>query len=254
VAAVSAVKSAIRRFLPRRVRVHRILKGPLRGVLIVTSWHDYPAAILGTTEVPLLEWFRTNVGAGETWLDVGAHYGYTALALSRLIGDGGRVYAFEPVLGTAASLQRTRDVNRLRQLTVVPFGLGSDQPLSRVTTSVDRGMATHGQVANCGTDLYVIGLDRLWPLINGGEPRVDGIKLDVQGMEHGTVLGMLDILRQWRPKLIIEFHAGVDRGRIVGQLVDVGYHDTGLPIEACERGADDYLDDHSYLFRPASAF
>src|SRR4026208_2596549 len=76
-----SLKTHIRRFLPDTIRAHLILAGPLRGAKIETSWHDYPGAILGTTELPLLEWFARNVQPGETWIDIGAHYGYTAIAL-----------------------------------------------------------------------------------------------------------------------------------------------------------------------------
>ena len=63
---------------------------------MVTSWRDYPAGITGRTEKRLLEWFEREAGEGETWLDIGAHYGYTTLALARMTGPSGRVYAFEP--------------------------------------------------------------------------------------------------------------------------------------------------------------
>src|SRR5206468_10103171 len=102
-----SLKEYFRRFLPKTVRPHRILAGRLRGLRIVTSWHDYPGAILGRTERPLLDWFERNVRAGETWLDVGAHYGYTAIALSRLVGLRGRVFAFEPVVATAGCSMRS---------------------------------------------------------------------------------------------------------------------------------------------------
>src|SRR6202011_64890 len=101
---ISSLKAQIRRLLPRSIRSHSILAGPLRGASIYTSWHDYPGAILGTTERPLIEWFQRNVSAGETWIDIGAHYGYTAIALSRLVGVQGRVLAFEPVLTTASCI------------------------------------------------------------------------------------------------------------------------------------------------------
>src|SRR6202040_132627 len=94
-------KEIVRKALPRNRRSYRILSGPLKGYRLMTSWHDYPGALLGSTEKPLLEWFARNVGDSETWLDVGAHYGYTAIALSRLVGQKGRVFAFEPVLSTA---------------------------------------------------------------------------------------------------------------------------------------------------------
>src|SRR2546421_9928625 len=106
----SSRKAQIRRLLPRAVRPRRILAGPLRGASIYTSWHDYPGAILGTTERPLLEWFGRNILPGETWIDIGAHYGYTAIALCRLVGPAGRVVAFEPVLSTAGRVARTREL------------------------------------------------------------------------------------------------------------------------------------------------
>ena len=80
------LKGAIRKLLPQAVGPHRIKSGPLRGSTIVTSWHDYPAAILGRTEAALLAYFARHASSGETWLDVGAHYGYTAIALSKLVG------------------------------------------------------------------------------------------------------------------------------------------------------------------------
>src|ERR1700687_4463815 len=118
-----SLKSSLRQLAPRTIRPHRILRGQLRGRIIVTSLYDYPAAILGRTESALLTWFRENVKPGETWVDVGAHYGYTAIALAELVGPKGRVYAFEPSLTTAGYLNRTRILNGFDQLTVLPFGL-----------------------------------------------------------------------------------------------------------------------------------
>jgi hypothetical protein len=137
----SGLKEAIRSLLPGRRKTHRIHGGPLAGHLIHTSWHDYPGAILGDTELPLVAWFARNVKAGETWLDVGAHYGYTAIALSGLVGPKGRVIAFEPVLATAGCLARTREANRLRQLQIVAMGLSADTGVVPARLPVYRGMA-----------------------------------------------------------------------------------------------------------------
>src|SRR5437762_14208121 len=110
-----AMKSTLRKLAPRSIRPLRILRGPLRGRIIVTSFHDYPGAIFGRTERPLLQWLRDNVRSGETWLDVGAHYGYTAIAMAELVGRTGRVYAFEPSVPTAGHLTKTRELNHLEQ-------------------------------------------------------------------------------------------------------------------------------------------
>jgi FkbM family methyltransferase len=245
---MSGLKSAVRGLLPRRVRSHRILRGPLRGARIVTSWHDYPAAILGITEAGLLEWFHANVQRGETWLDVGAHYGYTALALSKLVGQSGRVFAFEPVIATAAHLQATRELNRHRQLTIVPVGLGTQPVLSRRTSRVERGMATHGRPAELNIDLFVVALDRLWPGICDGNSTVHGVKIDVQGMEHEAISGMVELLTHWRPKLIVEFHEGVDRDQIIRDLIQIGYQGTGIALDGSDSQLGEYADNCSYSF------
>src|SRR5688500_734806 len=112
------MKQLTRAFMPRAIRPRRILGGPLRGTWLVTSWHDYPAGLTGRTERPLLDWFAEHVRSGETWIDVGAHYGYTAFALAKLVGSTGRVFTFEPVAATAGCVDRGRMLNGLSQITV----------------------------------------------------------------------------------------------------------------------------------------
>ncbi len=246
---VRRLKEVVRRALPARVKDHRVLFGRLRGAHLVTSWHDYPGALLGRTEKPLLEWFARNVGDSETWLDVGAHYGYTAIALSRLVGQKGRVFAFEPVLSTAGCIARTRELNRLQQLTVVPFALHQDHGLKTSELPTVRGMADSTIVDSGWSERFIAtSLDTLWPSLCGSQARVDGIKIDVQGMEFGALRGMREILTQWTPKLVIEFHSRVDRRPILKLLHGCGYSVSCEPIEQGDT-SEILLDDHSYAFR-----
>ena len=154
----------------------------------MTSWHDYPGGISGRTERRLLDWFRSNVKPGDTWLDVGAHYGYTAIALSRLVGRHGRVFTFEPIVASAGCVAQAGKLNGLTQLTVMPLGLGVPQTYSTLRLPVTRGMAdsndrcrarpmvrgTRLRGSSTGSGLH----------ISGGIDAVDGVKIDVQGMER----------------------------------------------------------------------
>jgi FkbM family methyltransferase len=197
-----------------------------------------------------LAWFRNNVNPGETWLDVGAHYGYTAIALAELVADSGRVYAFEPSITTAGYLTRTRILNNLPQITVVPFGLGEAGDLRIVSVSVDRGMANHAFGGPHGEDIYLIGLDQLWRTL-GGHP-VHGVKIDVQGMELQTLTGMSATLAKHHPKLVIEFHAGIARQPILDLLGEIGYRLPGSPVEPQATViTTEYADNHSYAFEPS---
>jgi FkbM family methyltransferase len=246
------LSDALRPILPKRTSVRVILFGPLRGARIHTSWHDYPGAILGTTERKLLLWFQKNVKTGETWLDVGAHYGYTAIALSRLVGPTGRVFAFEPVQATAASLERTRAANALEQLTVVPIAL-NDQPRPRMlhVPSI-RGMAVSTSSSGEALEtIFSISLDIYWPELAASGTRIDGIKIDVQGMELHVLKGMRRLLEIWTPKLVIEFHPGVNRGLVLDLLASAGYSTACQAINDNLKG--ELADDRSYFFTPDSS-
>jgi FkbM family methyltransferase len=248
------VKSLVRAVLPRTIRPHVILAGPLRGYRIVTSWHDYPAAITGRTERPLLDWFAKNVKAGETWLDIGAHYGYTAIALSRLVGASGRVFAFEPMISTAGYVTQTRRLNNLPQWTVVPLGLanpGADAMEVRRLLTV-RGMVDSTvREEGWGETIMVTSLDWLWPRLCGTDEQLHGVKVDVQGMELEALGGMLGILSKWKPKLVVEVHVGVDRSGLLGAIESAGYVRRGVPIEPVPGEIEPlYVDDHSYAFFP----
>ena len=261
------LKERLRHLLPRSLGRHRILAGPLRGNVLVTSWHDYPGAILGQTERPLLEWFGNNVCNGETWLDIGAHYGYTALALSKLVGPAGRVYAFEPMLNTAGSISRTSSLNNLPQLTVVPMALGNCADLTIDSLQSVRGMlgqvfeennldqAQANKAVGDATDFKFpflsSRLDWLWPRICGPDQRIDGVKIDVQGMEIEVLEGMATVAKRHHPKLLVELHRDVSRSKVLDVIASMGYVPHGVAVEPLPGESDPvYADDRTYLFTP----
>jgi FkbM family methyltransferase len=245
-------KESIRRFLPRRMKQHRIRGGPLKGNSIYTSWHDYPAAIRGKAERPLLDWFARHVQPGQTWLDVGAHYGYTALALSRLVGNSGRVFAFEPVVGTAGCISRTRALNGLSSLYVIPVALSGDAHIGIGRLSLIRGMADSTIPQQGWREPFLhCAFDRLWPTLAEEVPSVHGIKIDVQGMEFEVLRGMRRTLAEHRPKLVVEFHEGVDRQQILELLRDCGYENAGQPVDSDAPPGTLCPDNQSYAFFPA---
>ena len=246
----ASLKTRIRALFPKRIRPYRILAGPLRGSWIVTSWHDYPSAIIGRTERPLLNWFDQNVRQGETWLDIGAHYGYTAIALCLKVGKSGRVFAFEPIPSTAGCLDRTRTLNRFYHLTILTLALAAPKDLELVDMFTTRGMADSGiEGGEFAGRLLTSRLDWLWPHIRGDRERIDGIKIDVQGMELDVIWGMSGILKSLHPKLVLEFHHNVERNDLLATLATVGYQTDGVPVESVQgEEAPLYLDDKNYVF------
>ena len=222
---------------------------------IVTSWSDYPSAILGYNERALIHWLRSVIREGETWLDIGGHYGYTAMAMAQRVGYAGRVFTFEPTLATAGCLSRTIGLNCLEQVTVLPLALGYSESLHMNRTAVVRGMSDNTvKAGDEETTILVASFDWLWPRICGGNRRIDGVKIDVQGAEINVLQGMERSLKECKPKLALELHQGVDRRALLQILESCGYDCEATPIEpAAGETSAQYLDNHSYEFRPRSA-
>lgn len=245
-------KSLIRELLPRRHATHTIMSGPLRGMRIVTSWHDYPAAIMGYTERKLTDWLLANARPGETWLDVGANCGFTSLALARAVGPEGRVFAFEPALPTAACLERTARANGFNQLVALPFAL-SEAPLpvvSRFATErgmIDSQLQANGQLEM--TAIVAVGLDAIWEGISDGNLVVHGIKMDVQGMELDALRGMKRLLARCRPKIVLEIHRDVSRTDILALFESCGYMLDNEPIDDSLGAFADPESNASFIFQ-----
>lgn len=252
----SSVKALLRTFLPRQVRTHRILAGPLKGRKMVTSWNRNFSGLVGRTEPGVNAWFASNALPGETWLDIGANYGVTALRLADLVGPSGRVFAFEPKLETCGNLAETIALNSMSQVVVIPVALASnaDLTLRRFTTSGSMAVGTalaSGQIET----LLVSNLDWLWPRIADGVLRVDGIKIDVQGMELEVLRGMKELLLASAPKLCVELHAGVDRSELLDLLESCAYPRRATPVDKDRDSGPEplYLDNANYAFIPIHA-
>ena len=247
---MDSVNNIVRRFLPRTVRPYRIISGPLRGTKIVTSFYEYPAAILGYTEKAVLDFFSSTVQKGQTWLDIGAHYGYTSLFLCRLVGGEGHVFAFEPALSTAGYLNSTKKINHLSQLTILPMALSDKDNMEILELPFTRGMVDSTFESKVEMErLISIKLDWLWPQICTPIHKIDGIKIDVQGMEVCVLAGMQQILLRDRPVLVIEIHKNVSRSELATVLKNAGYQNKGISLDTGAVLAPEvFQDNHSYVF------
>lgn len=196
-----------------------IVRGPLRG----TRW--LPASrgkvlrvLLGSYEPEQAALFVGHVGSGGTFLDVGAHVGFYTLLGSRLVGERGQVWAFEPDPTNAGHLREHVRVNgadnvRVEEAAVASkegsarFGGGSGSGTGRLTGS--------GEVA-----VRTVALD---PFCERHGLSPTAIKVDVEGAEAEVIEGGEETIRRARPVIFLSTHGREAHGRSVGRLRDLGY-------------------------------
>lgn len=152
----------------------------------------------------LAEWVRL----GDWVLDVGANVGQYTLRFSELVGEAGRVFAFEPITETAEILTAMARRARYRNISVFNIAV-SERP----------GMVQFGVPAGgSGLPNYFqarVGVegDRMVPCLALDElafsHRIALVKIDVEEHEVAVIRGMLKLIERDRPILIIEGHEGI---------------------------------------------
>ncbi len=136
-------------------------------------------------------------------LDIGANVGAVTLALARFTAPTGRVHSFEPGPPNLLRLRANLALNPelAARITVHPAGVGETP--GELQWQEETGNPGNAVLGNSGTHAVpVITLDDF--TVQQGLPRLDFIKVDVEGMELSVFRGARHSLRQFRPLVYFE--------------------------------------------------
>lgn len=218
----------------------RIRHGPARGMKWITG-SSIHGCWLGTYELAKQIALQRFVKSGMVVYDIGAQAGFYTLFFSRLVGEAGRVYAFEPCPYEAHFLVDHVRINELANVRIVQAAVGERTGLVGMT--IDRGL-TQNQICNHSDSVLTaptVTLDH-----SGLEPP-DLIKIDVEGAESAVLKGARDTLCKARPVVFIALHGPEQRAACVEALRGSGYGVYNLEGQPVDQAA---VIDDIYGFRP----
>lgn len=200
----------------------------------LSTGNAYPPLdmLAGSFESETTQLIASLVQPGSFVIDIGAHVGYYTLISAGLAGANGKVLAFEPDPTNHSLLLGNIALNGFQNITVVNKAV-SDRTGAGVLfqTKLDSGRHSTYQhdIPLAGTvDIETVSLDAI--LNEEGNPKVDLIKIDVEGAELDVWRGMGKLLASDdAPKIIIEYHpmllqgAGVDAVQFARQIFSEGF-------------------------------
>lgn len=197
---------------------------------------------------------------GKVFLDVGANIGYYTLLAASRVGDRGKVIAFEPAAENQTLLRRSLAANRLNNVDLHPFAVADVNGIVGYGMDDSNGRVDPGDPAASPLQVSAVTLDTF--LAN--EPRIDVVKMDIEGAEDRALRGMSSVIRRHRPIIFTEFSpaglrsaSGISPEVYLNQLREPGYDlvvipKTGLPTVAMSNeeimsyfsrsGATDHVD------------
>lgn len=169
----------------------------------------------GAYERGMLHFIEETLKKSEEkiFLDIGANIGHHTLYASKFARE---VFSFEPYQKVRNRIEEKLQKNGIKNVTILPFALGEKEEESIFFEPSD---------ANTGTGSFVEGFmeaneDKGLKLkIRKGEEviqelgikKISLIKMDTEGFEPAVLQGLLPILREMKPTIIMEFSSGSDK-------------------------------------------
>lgn len=141
---------------------------------------------------------------GDVVLDIGANIGYYTVMFSRLVGEKGKVFAFEPTCHYGEVLQKNITQNEAANCIIKNFGLSNKSTNAEIsigTCSATMHWASDSDPCEKET-IKLCVLDEIFPTL--GVDKVDFIKIDVDGHESKFFGGAWKTLDKFDPAIILE--------------------------------------------------
>lgn len=215
-------------------------------------WTSQVLFYYGIYEPNELVFLEGALKPGQVFVDVGANMGLYSLFASRLVGETGIVVAVEPSARDYQRLQAHIALNQAHNIRARRVALAEREGTAhlQVATDENSGHNSLGQFGIGGTRLERVEevptktLDSL--VAEEDLPRVDAIKIDVEGAELRVLQGAQRTLQTSRPLLLLELSdrtlrmQGTSSGEVLQFLRDRGYNllrfdeKTGLPTPCAQ--------------------
>jgi len=180
------------------------------GDIVVRVWtHNiWKALERREWEYNCLSFVASKVNKGDVILDIGAFYGQYSILFSKLVGDIGVVYAFEPSPRTLAILRNNTGQNGLDNITTI--GLCLSNIVGSMTLRTFGHSSDRNTIIKESIDLpfkeITVSATTVDDFCKENSVQPNGIKVDVEGAEGLVIEGAENVLRKCSPWVLLEFH------------------------------------------------
>ena len=159
---------------------------------------------------------------GDHAIDAGAFTGESTIHFSKSVGPQGRVYAFDPVENHLEVCRLNFSRPGHENIVLFPYAVG-EQSVDAPTVRV----AEYNPGYRASSSEEPMAMRRIDDLVIDGKiPRIDFLKMDVEGSEMAALRGCESSIRRFRPKLALSiYHKPNDFFDIINYVhgLDLGY-------------------------------
>ncbi|MEZ5428967.1 MAG: FkbM family methyltransferase [Pyrinomonadaceae bacterium] len=152
--------------------------------------------------------FRKNIKPGMTVLDIGGHMGLFAVMIAKMVGEGGRVFSFEPTPFTRSVLEKVVGLNEVSDVVEVRGEAVSSKSGTAVFYDTGTEVSNANSLVKTGLSkgeikVPMISVDAF---VREKNLTVDCLKIDVEGVELDVLSGAKETFEKFRPVARLGLH------------------------------------------------
>lgn len=190
----------------------RVMINLIRMKLDVSEWIQREMSF-GRYEPEQTAWFKKCLVPGDIVVDVGASFGYYTTLSRYLVGNIGKVFAFEPSPIANKTIEETIIDSKITNILLFKGACGDKKGNISLFLPGAGGGGHSPSVFPSDSrfvpiEVPVVRLDEFEPLVNQ-EKNIKLVKIDVEGYEPNVLDGMSELIKAGRVENIIcEFNSG----------------------------------------------
>jgi FkbM family methyltransferase len=237
------------RFIPKRLRFrffkffYNYQSSRCKGVKLVIPYYpslnlqilvhtnyliDWNVFFFGYYEKETNDLLFQYIQPGQVVIEAGANNGTETLLLSKIVGEQGKVYAFEPIQHINDTLKINLSLNTCTNVSTETLALGeSDKDVIFRVRPLDfcnQGMASQDHTSDAHTEVVIkqVAIDS-W-IKDKTIVRIDFLKMDIQGAEINLLKGAQNTIKKFRPLIFTEATTDfLSLEELFDTLINLGY-------------------------------
>ena len=194
---------------------NKLILGKKGLALAVSHYDEYEES-----EAKIME---EKIETGNIVVDIGANIGLHTLNMARIVGNTGRVFAFEPDPSNFEILRKNVKINNYQNIILEEKAVGDKHGRATLYQSHHPGnhrLFPQTKQAKGEVEVELTSLDKYFIDSNLAE-KINFIKIDVEGLEFSVLNGMKNILKNNKKiKILFEF--------VPENIMEVGFAPIGV--------------------------
>lgn len=198
---------------------YNVIKQTKHGYVLYNENDEYVGKsieVYGDYQLEETKFFSQYIMESDVVLDIGANIGSHTVWFANMVGETGRVLAFEPQRLVFQTLCANMAINSITNVDCKQMGVGSIQKITKVPVLDPVQPHNFGGLSikdhHDGEDVAICRIDDI------GLGRCDFIKIDVEGMEPDVLMGGLNTIAMCRPYIYMEIDRE-ENHKLIGQIL-----------------------------------